>query len=51
MTTASSASYETSCEKSGRTIGSSGPTTDVFGLRNSSGLDGTSLPISFAWSP
>ena len=50
MTTASSASWWTSADQCGRTIGSSGPMTDVFGLRNSSGDVGTSLPISRTWS-
>src|SRR6478752_1445547 len=50
ITTQSSASKEISSENSGRTTGSFGPTTEVLGLRNSSGWAGTSLPSSWACS-
>src|SRR5690625_7255477 len=50
ITTASSASYETSSVQSGSRTGSSGPTTAVLGLKNNSGEVGTSLPSSSAWA-
>ena len=50
MTMPSSASWSTRSLSRGSRTGSPGPTTDVDGLRNTTGLAGASVPISAAWS-